>query len=208
MIPQAALDLILGAEGVDQPKNWPRGDSGITLGHGYDLSAETAEELKRDWTRVLGEAAVAKLLPAVGKRGLDAARLAPTFFNLVRITPQMADQVFMSATLPKYEAQTAHAFPGVETLPDLVRGALVSLVYNRGTSMDGDRRREMLLIRNRIAYFAELSPLTRLSSLKDTLAYIAAKIRAMKRLWVGQGLDGLLTRREAEARLVESAIPA
>ena len=34
---------------------------------------------------------------------------------------------------------------------------------------------------------------------------IALQFRKMKRLWVGQGLDGLLTRRDAEADLVLSA---
>ena len=38
------------------------------------------------------------------------------------------------------------------------------------------------------------------------LAKIAEELRAMKRVWVGKGLDGLITRREREARLVESAI--
>jgi GH24 family phage-related lysozyme (muramidase) len=35
---------------------------------------------------------------------------------------------------------------------------------------------------------------------------IAAEIRNMKRLWQGKGLDGLIERRESEARLVESCI--
>jgi hypothetical protein len=34
--------------------------------------------------------------------------------------------------------------------------------------------------------------------------YIAGQIVAMKRLWVGKGLDGLLTRRDEEARIVKS----
>jgi GH24 family phage-related lysozyme (muramidase) len=38
------------------------------------------------------------------------------------------------------------------------------------------------------------------------LQEIANQIRAMKRLWEGKGLDGLLKRRDAEADLVESAI--
>ena len=38
------------------------------------------------------------------------------------------------------------------------------------------------------------------------LQEIADQIRAMKRLWVGKGVDGLLKRRDAEADLVESSI--
>jgi hypothetical protein len=37
---------------------------------------------------------------------------------------------------------------------------------------------------------------------KATLEKIADLIQAMKRLWRGQGLDGLLTRRDAEAKLI------
>jgi GH24 family phage-related lysozyme (muramidase) len=33
---------------------------------------------------------------------------------------------------------------------------------------------------------------------------IAEELRKMKRIWEGKGLDGLLTRREAEAKLVET----
>ena len=35
---------------------------------------------------------------------------------------------------------------------------------------------------------------------------IADEIRSMKRLWANKGLQGLLKRREAEAKLVESCI--
>ena len=35
---------------------------------------------------------------------------------------------------------------------------------------------------------------------------IADQLRSMKRLWVNQGLDGLLVRRDKEADLVESCM--
>jgi hypothetical protein len=69
-------------------------------------------------------------------------------------------------------------FPGVDQLPPNAQGALVSLVFNRGPGMYGDCRREMRAVRD---------PVVR----KD-LPEIARQIRAMKCLWEGQGLDGLL----------------
>jgi GH24 family phage-related lysozyme (muramidase) len=33
---------------------------------------------------------------------------------------------------------------------------------------------------------------------------IAKEFRSMKRIWLGKGLDGLLDRRESEAKLIES----
>ena len=35
---------------------------------------------------------------------------------------------------------------------------------------------------------------------------IAKEFRNMKRIWIGKNLDGLLERREAEAKLVESCV--
>ena len=102
----------------------------------------------------------------------------------------MAYEVFQRRTIPFWIAQTRLAFPGIEMLPWDTMGALTSLVFNRGPSMEGDRRREMRDIREAVVD-------------KD-LPAIAKHLRRMKRLWRGKGLDGLLTRREAEAELVES----
>lgn len=44
-----------------------------------------------------------------------------------------------------------------------------------------------------------------LAKLRPRLHAIADQLRRMKRLWVGKGVDGLLTRREAEAQLMERA---
>ena len=55
-----------------------------------------------------------------------------------------------------------------------------------------DRRKEMRAIRGAVA--------------EGDLQEIADQLRAMKRLWEGKGLDGLLKRRDAEADMVESAI--
>ena len=40
----------------------------------------------------------------------------------------------------------------------------------------------------------------------NNLDAIAAEIESMKRLWVGKGLDGLLKRRDSEARLVKNSV--
>lgn len=50
-IPREALEFIIDEEGMDQPWKFPGGDSGITLGHGYDLGAgtESKTEMVKDW---------------------------------------------------------------------------------------------------------------------------------------------------------------
>jgi hypothetical protein len=83
---------------------------------------------------------------------------------------ELAWEVFNVVTVPKFYNVTKNAFPGFEELPADVQGGLVSLVFNRGTSMEGDRR-EMRVIRDLVPQ-------------KDVKG-IADKIRQMKVIWVG-----------------------
>ena len=195
MICSEALQLILAAEGMNQPGAWPGGSSGITLGIGYDLGYVTVDEFESDWGACLNKNTRERLRAVVGLTGLKARNRAAALAD-IRIKRADADKVFERRTLPKCEFQTAQTFPGYERLPQEVQGALVSLVYNRGCSMvdrpGEDRRREMRAIRDAVA--------------ARDLQKIADQLRSMKRLWQGQKLDGLIARREAEADLVEEAI--
>jgi GH24 family phage-related lysozyme (muramidase) len=191
IINDTAKQLILEFEGKDQPGRWPGGSSGITIGIGYDLGYVTVDQFESDWEPYLSTDALARLKTAIGKTGIAAKNRAPQFSD-IRIAPQDAERVFFDRTLPLHALRTEQALPGVTELPDDAQGALLSLVFNRGTSMVGDRRLEMRAIRDAVPN-------------KD-LPEIADQLRSMKRLWVGKGLDGLIRRREAEARLVDSSI--
>lgn len=204
MIPPEAIAMILEAEGLDQPGRWPGGQSGVTIGHGYDLGYVTAGEFSIDWSPHLGAAAMARLRPAIGCRGPIAAALVPSLRD-IRVPRSAALAVFSTATLPKWEGITRKTFPGLELLPAAVLGALVSLVFNRGPSLNGERRREMRRIRDAIQAWSQIAPFARRAGQRPLLLSIAAQIRSMKRLWIGKGLDGLLHRREAEARMIETA---
>jgi GH24 family phage-related lysozyme (muramidase) len=190
---EKALQLILDHEGMNQPENWPGGQSGITIGIGYDLGYVTVDQFESDWGYVLSKATRARLTAVVGLRAVRAKNRAPTFAGL-RLKRADAETVFRNKTIPLFRMRAAQAFPGLDLLPIDTQGALVSLVYNRGTSMvddsPDDRRREMRAIRDAVA--------------ARDLAKIAAQLRAMKRLWQGKGLDGLIERREAEAALVDA----
>ena len=192
---EKALDLILEFEGLNQPKNWPGGASGITIGIGYDLGYVTVDQFESDWGEYLRANVRERLKAVVGMHGTKAKNRASTLAG-IRIRRDNAEEIFNERTIPLYEFKTSQAFPGYENLPGDVQGALVSLVYNRGTSMTDespeDRRREMRDIREAVQ--------------RGDLKAIAEQLRSMKRLWVGKGLDGLLRRRDAEADLVESAI--
>ncbi len=183
-----AKQLILEFEGKYQPGRWPGGGSGITIGIGYDLGYVTVDQFGSDWEPYLSADALVRLKTVIGKTGIAAKNRAPRFLD-IKIKPQDAESVFFNRTLPLHALRTEQALPGVTSLPADAQGALLSLVFNRGTSMVGERRLEMRGIRDAVP--------------KKDLPEIAAQLRSMKRLWVGKGLDGLLRRREAEAKLVE-----
>ena len=108
------------------------------------------------------------------------------------ISWELAWEVFNVVRVPKFYNLTKKAFPGFEELPADVQGGLVSLVFNRGTSMEGDRRREMRAIR-------DLVP-------KKDVKGIPDQIRQMKRIWVGTPIArGMNRRRDAEAALIEES---
>lgn len=173
---------------------WPGGHSGVTLGFGYDLAHQTFEEIAEDWA-ALGPDAITLLQAAQGLRGDDARahfRRAPTLKDLL-VTWEQAMAVYRRASLPKYARMTAAAFPSSHDLHGHAFGALVSLVFNRGAGMRGDRRREMRAIQ----------ALCR----ERRYGEIPAQLRAMSRIWRGtRNAKGLIRRREAEAALFERGL--
>jgi len=195
LISDAALQLILQFEGIDQPHKWPGGGSGITLGVGYDLGYHSEEEFSFDWEPHLSGPHIEELHTAIGRRGRSAAAVAARYRG-IHVTRSAAEDVFLGRTLPKYRAMAFRAFPGLDRLPEDAQGALVSLVFNRGPGMrdrgGSDRRKEMREVRAAVA--------------SGDLEAVADAITRMKRLWTGRRLRGLLRRRDAEAELVRSCL--
>jgi len=190
-----ALALILEFEGMDQPWARPPGDSGITIGHGFDLGYCTAAYLQECWGRHLPEKDIALLRSVIGLKGEVAERQESRMRNVSKITVAMADEVFHRCTLPKWKKITWDTYPGMGVLNAEQQGVLVSLVFNRGQSLTGARRSEMLQIA-RILKDPNIGT-------KQRGPRIAAEIRSMKRLW--PGISGLRRRRDAEAALMEAA---
>lgn len=204
---QKSINLIVSSEGLDQPWRWPGGGSGITIGCGCDIGADP--DSLRFWTPHLTPAQIALLSTAKGVVGRRAAQIASRFRG-ININRSQALDVFTKSTLPHEIALTLKAFPGIEFMPEPVQGALVSLVFNRGTDITDDvgstRRREMRIIHEILAEFQTFDSLDRARVQDEYITKIALQLRKMKRLWEGSGLDGLLKRRDAEADLCLSAI--
>ncbi|MGH7156278.1 MAG: hypothetical protein ACREF3_20330, partial [Acetobacteraceae bacterium] len=164
---------------------WPGAESGITIGIGYDL--RFADAFQADWGKLLIAADITALDPWCGKPGTPAAAAG---LRAVVVPWNAAWTVFTGISLPFFVQQTRAAFPGFDALPPLCRGALVSLVYNRGPSMDGPRRTDMRAIRDAVQ--------------AGNFPLVPGLLRAMKRLWPDS--PGLQARREAEAGLFEQGL--
>ncbi|PTX92782.1 hypothetical protein DB346_22960 [Verrucomicrobia bacterium LW23] len=204
-IPLTARQLILNYEvgGGEEYYNrflimptWPGEASGVTIGVGYDLGYTTPAQFEADWGRRLPAATFARLRSVLGINGPTARLLIPALAD-IRVPWEQARSVFLTRTLPRFEALALATFPGMSGLPDDAQGVLVSLVFNRGSSLEGDRRSEMAAIAQAVA---AVRPGGRSLALRQ----IARNIRDMKRLWPAN--VGLQRRRDAEAGLVEQCL--
>jgi hypothetical protein len=163
---------------------WPTENSGITIGIGYDLKFANLTKLTADWGDALPVAVIERLAAVSGSAG-STERL-----NRVRdveVPLLAAMKVFLRRMLPEHVGHTRTAYPSLDTLPPPRRTALISLVFNRGNDLEGDRRREMKRIRELLGQ-------------GDTDG-VAGQIEAMTRLWNPASEGGVIERRRREARL-------
>ena len=176
-----------------QTPTCPPPPSGVTIGIGYDCRFVGRREFQADWAAVLPAVAVTQLEAVLGKPGTPDL-LAPLSTVVVPLSAAM--RVFATSTLPKYLAQTRSIYPQIDdaAMTPARRTALVSLVYNRGTDLRGDRRREMRTIRTLLA-----------AARCDA---IAEQFESMTRLWDPRKEGGLIERRRAEATLWRSGFGA
>ncbi len=167
---------------------WPGGASGVTIGIGYDLGYYTTKKVAEDF-KGLPQADLNKLLSVVGFTGEKANNALTPVIKSVIVPWDIAYDVYCSNSVPEYAKKVRSIYPEAYLLPPDAQAALLSLVYNRGTDLRGDRRVEMKNI---------------VQLVKDKkLRAIANEFRKMKRLW--PDVKGLQDRREAEAVLVENA---
>lgn len=172
---------------------WPTPESGITIGIGYDCQFVDRAELAADWGDLLSPDLVEKLAGVLQKVG-SAELLA--MVSAITVPLGAAMTVFAKRSVPKYLKQVRSIYPQVDdsSLSPAQRTALVSLVYNRGPKLDGDRRREMRTIKDLLA--------------AGRIPDVADQFESMTRLWNEQTEGGLITRRRAEAALWRSGFAA
>ena len=200
MISKKATDLIIqhevGGRAYYEKKLqapiWAGGESGVTIGMGYDLGYNTEKQFMLDWSGVINLNYINALRPTIGVKGTQAKAMLKGEILNVRIPYNTAYEVFVKSSLPRYYAMTKKIYPNMDLLNEDTKGALVSVVYNRGNKLEGDSRAEMRAIVDLIA--------------KQDYEGIAEQIEKSKRLWENRGLDGLVVRRESEADLIRESI--
>lgn len=198
-ISQKAIDLIIKFEtgGEDYfnkyltSVSWPSGESGCTVMCGIDLGYYSEDEYIIMFKSIMNPDDFELLKTSLGYKGQAARDIVEKYKN-IHFTWEQSMNIFNNYTLPKFYNLTIRTFPGADKLNANCTGALVSLVFNRGSSITGDSRKEMKDIKGFVS--------------KRLYKNISDSILSMKRLWMGKGLEGLLARRDAEAALVLSCI--
>lgn len=174
-----------------QRMTWPGGQSGITMGIGADLGYMTQQEFDSYFAKYFTVEERKLIEPVIGLKG-EQARNILLRVKHIELSWTNASKAFVEWTLPKFWKMANDLWPGLDQLKEEAQIALVSLVFNRGASITGSSRVEMKNIKELV--------------LKKDYKGIAEQIRLMKRLWINKNLDGLLSRREKEAKMVEEGL--
>ena len=172
---------------------WPEGASGPTIGIGYDCGYVTRSEAEADWTGIVGQETVHKIVAAVGYRGDGASVYVHNHRDDVTITWDQALEEFKQREVPKWLARCRAAIPNFNLLPGECRGSLFSLCYNRGTGgFDDPSPRD-----------AEMRAIKALM-IAQNFTRIPAEILSMQRLWPRN--SDLWRRRAHEAALFKKGL--
>lgn len=194
-ISKKSADLILKAEGYQKSPYVPKGSSasGVTIGYGYDLGQQTISKMKLMLSDYFTSSQIARLEKAIGLTGSEALAIIP---SLSDITISKEDAVSLAMKMKsKYAQIVVDTYPEVLATHPHCQGAMLSLVINRGTSFNKPNVESRVEMKNIHDDFVS-----------GNLSDIPNQLRSMKRLWVGKGLDGLITRREDEAKLFEEGL--
>jgi hypothetical protein len=200
LLVRPALDLIVDQEVSGEsaytrlyarPTDGGGGDSGVTTGIGYDYSAVSQSRALSDW-QPLGASWDARLADTAGLSG-SAARSRLPGLQDISVAWAIAINEFQVVDVPRYWAECQQAFPGFDDLRPNAQGAVLSVVYNRGTSTVGPSRVDFVALRTSIS--------------TQDYAGMAAAIRhmlvTMRVAWQRAGIYAdMEDRRNAEADLI------
>lgn len=221
ILSQESIDLMIGEEiGAQFPgdtryydrfciiPHWPGVQSGVTFGIGYDAGYVSKEQIRKDWEGLVSPNHIVYMMSVTGLTGQRAKAAITAEARKLKFPYEAAKQVYIKK-LPRFCRMALDAYPGLPNLNSHAQGIIVGLVFNRGNDLvdntPGEKRER------RRAEMLALRPLIE----KADYNGIAAQIRSMKRLWDGvpdfpgdneERSNGLLKRRENEAKAIENSI--
>jgi hypothetical protein len=191
-----AVSFILAQEDGDQVYyekteehwDWPEGQSGPTVGAGYDCGYTTKEQCIADWKGIVDDHTLYNMLEGVGLKGTAAHIFVMNNRTDVTVTWAQAVRQFTERELPKQETQGRKTLANWDLLSGLSAGALLSVGYNRGWN----------------GFLSNLPRFRELASIRTYMAQgrwvlISAAIAQMVRLWPNEA--GLRRRRVLEAQM-------
>ena len=183
---------------------WPKGQSGITIGCGYDLGYVSTATFEADWAALLGGLTTAQrsaLAACIDRHsGKDSAAAMLALLASVQdivVSWEAALAVFFQSTLPKFAAMTAGALPNSDLLNGDCFGALVSLTFNRGASYSKAHN----LARDPLDRYREMRAIKSLMG-QTQFSGIPAQIRSMVRIWVDTDIEAGMRRRRMDEALL------
>lgn len=179
--------------------HWPGGESGITIGVGYDLRFNKLEDFQKDWGHYLPAATLQELAKDIDKPGSKPRADALKELG-IEVPFYAAWQVFVAKTLPNFYQQTQQVYPSLASLPNFCPAVLVSLVYNRGPATKGKNREEMANIQQILAKAEQARQQGKTKAeVNQLLLPVADELLEMKKYW--PVTSGLVKRRQQEANL-------
>ncbi|MCB1144194.1 MAG: hypothetical protein H7A24_06090 [Leptospiraceae bacterium] len=185
---------------------WPGGYSGITVGIGVDLGHITFKEFDRYISPYYMEGEASRLIECIGHTGnpkdpeseIEMKSLLSTVADC-ELSWENALAIHEDFTIPIYHKRTMKVFKGIENLPPDAQGAIVSLVFNRGTKLEGSSRVHMANIAKLVSQYTP-------SNKQTVLEEIAKNFEEMVQIWEGQKIyEGIKRRRLEEAKLVRDS---
>ncbi|MCU0369858.1 MAG: hypothetical protein MUC31_00440 [Bacteroidales bacterium] len=162
--------------------------SGVTVGIGYDCGQQTAQKILNDWSPYIPLAQAQRLAATAGLKKHAALAEANKMQDII-IPIDIALKQWYEKKLATAAKQAVSIYPNLPNLHPYEQTCLVSLVFNRGADLEGDRRKEM-------------KDLVAATNLRDDKA-MGKLFRDMKRLW--PDTRGLQIRRDLEADFIEMA---
>ncbi len=174
--------------------HFPGHASGITIGVGYDLRFNSETDFIETWVDHLPSGYITELVKDIGRKG-SKARAVELRKMAIEVPFKSAWPVLVKKTLPRFYYTTQSIYPSLANLPGLCRSALVSLVFNRGSSLKGSGRKEMREIKK----ILQAADGVEKEQAKIILEGVEEQLLIMKRIWAPG--SGLIKRRQAEANL-------